>query len=76
MKVKRSLAHRLLFRTQFGLHESVSDSQVVSGDGLSVHHPQQSELGRQGVHDQGQVSLPNLRTQTKRRYQVWVPAEI
>lgn len=70
-----SLAHRLFCRltlshsrrgrTQFGLHESVGDSQVVSGDGLSVDHPEQSELGRQRVHDHRQVSLPHLSAEEK-----------
>lgn len=53
-------SHSRRSRTQFGLHESVGDSQVVSGDGLSVDHPEQSELGRQRVHDHRQVSLPHL----------------
>lgn len=86
VKVRMSLAHGLLCRvtmtqlsrcrTQFGLHESISDSQVVSGDGLSVDHPQQSELGRQRVHDHRQVSLPNLRRQTERPHCVLLPEEI
>lgn len=49
--------------TEFWLYEAVGDSQVVSGDGLSVDHPEQGEFGRQRVHDHGQVSLSNLRTE-------------
>lgn len=54
-------------RTQLGLHESVGDSQVVSGDGLPVDHPQQGELGRQRVHDHRQVSLPHLSAGEKKQ---------
>lgn len=62
-----TLSHSRRGRTQFGLHESVGDSQVVGGDGLSVDHPQQSELGRQRVHDHRQVSLPHLSAEEKKK---------
>lgn len=54
-----------LLPTEFWLYKTVGDSQIVGGDGLSVDNPQQSELGRQRVHDHGQVSLPNLRKPQK-----------
>lgn len=64
---KNKIKQRRLALTQFGLHEAISDPQVVSGDRLSVHHPEQSELGRQRVHDHGQVALSNLRRKKKKR---------
>lgn len=51
--------------TEFRLHKPVGDPQIASGDGLSVDDAQQSEFRRQRVHDQGQVSLSNLRTDGK-----------
>lgn len=67
---KKKYTYRCLFTpTKFWLHKAIGDSQIVSSNSLSVDHTKQSEFGRQRVHDHWQVSLSNLRTKTRTRWE-------
>lgn len=64
--IAKPIQRRRWTLTQLGLHEAISDPQGVGADCLPVHHLKQSELGRQGVHDHGQVALSDLQHRKKR----------